>query len=372
MLCKRIRSYPSLLMIFFHDKSLHVPTTAGVRPPSFTPALEDPSNPRSSSPTPSSLTSATGGTINEPKRDFEFLLFSYLLRFVHRESPIGEFSRAGLLFLIDVAFSGPEGEEEASSSQGREGSGGVEDPLGEAKLALAEYMMDGDFPEVLGAGLGAVYSLLPNKLVVKPMAQVEQEGGGMILGGLGPVGKEGEDEDNEDEGGISTSTSFRSLLDGLLKLLEFIQDVIRRISSTLPSSTTASTSSPQAILGLAMATSILNAVRSTFLEHVLYPSILECSDFDGSAVAVVSYIDVMLRTLEGRGRLVEVVLDFLMGEDDQDGSGGKRKVEPVPEKKVVPKKTSKHARRKSSAVRIDPSASFSLLFCTNAESSSSR
>ena len=37
------------------------------------------------------------------------------------------------------------------------------DPVSDAALALAEYVLDGDFSEVLGAGLGAVYSLLPSK-----------------------------------------------------------------------------------------------------------------------------------------------------------------------------------------------------------------
>lgn len=254
-----------------------------------------------------------------------------------------------------------------------------DDPLSEAKLSLAEYIADGDFSEVLGAGLGAVYSLLPSKLVVRSEAKENDAAAtGMILGGLRTVkgrddgGGEAEDDDEGDEGdGVSTSQNFRSLLDGLLKLLEFIQDVIRRISTTSPSpsadetsifsQTLSSTPSPQALLGLSMRSSILAATRSTFLEHVLYPSILECSDLDGSAVAVISYIDVMLSTLESRAGLGALVLNFLMGEDETEG--GKDRGVDVGRESLRARdgrrmdrgkriQVAKHSRRKSSAVCV--------------------
>ena len=102
MLCKRIRSYPALLMIFFHDKALHVggQSHAPQHAPTSSPPAEDPdlSNllARVGSPVPSMATGISSelgaGGRGEPKKDFEFLLFSYLLRFVHRESPIVAFS----------------------------------------------------------------------------------------------------------------------------------------------------------------------------------------------------------------------------------------------------------------------------------------
>ena len=94
-------------MIFFHDKSLLIhhsqtPPDASLLLSAGDPDLSALLN-RVGSPTPSAATgisSELGGGRGEPKKEFEFLLFSYLLRFVHRESPIGEFSRAGILFLI--------------------------------------------------------------------------------------------------------------------------------------------------------------------------------------------------------------------------------------------------------------------------------
>jgi DNA-directed RNA polymerase specialized sigma54-like protein len=57
------------------------------------------------SPTPSqaTITSAPASqAAHSRKTEYEFLLFNYLLRFVHREGQIGDFARAGLLFLMNV------------------------------------------------------------------------------------------------------------------------------------------------------------------------------------------------------------------------------------------------------------------------------
>lgn len=46
------------------------------------------------------------------------------------------------------------------------------------------------------------------------------------------------------------------------------------------------------------------------------PSILECSEGDGSAVAVLSYLDALLETVHEGTQLESVLLSFLMGEED--------------------------------------------------------
>src|ERR1700722_14012428 len=119
ILCSRIRTYRELLMIFFHDKHWYRSE------PLF--AAEENSNEkdmeaeeekeecntfskfendRSQSPPPSQVTVTSAPTSSIPKKpEYEFLLFNYLLRFVHREGRIGDFARAGLLFLMDVAMS---------------------------------------------------------------------------------------------------------------------------------------------------------------------------------------------------------------------------------------------------------------------------
>ena len=276
-----------------------------------------------------SATAIVGATPEEPanhkKSEYEFLLFNYLLRFVHREGQIGDFARAGLLFLMDVAMS-PSDQEHRLSKDDSVSSEAVPetpaaDPIADAALSLAEYVLDGDFSDVLGAGLGAVYSQLPSKLEVHaPAVAEESRGASMILGGHTE-----DDEHVKSQMDVrefnrplgmedSRTTDFKSRLDHFLKLLEFLEDIFRRNVINDDSETSLD---PSALVGTAIVNSILEAIRQTFLENVLYPSILECSDADGSAVAVMSYIEIMIRTLE-RGQLTDLVVNFLASEDNDD------------------------------------------------------
>jgi hypothetical protein len=197
----------------------------------------------------------------------------------------------------------------------------LRDPITDAALALAEYIVDGDFSDVLGAGLGAVYSLLPSKLEIRSPTAPDANKSGMVLGSTGlETTQEQEDAEalSEKNRSIgledSTNPDFKARLDHFLKLLEFLQDIIRRndIRHSADNSLDASV-----LVGASIVQSILDAVRRIFLENVLCPSILECSDLDGSAVAVMSYIDIMIRTLED-GQLSDLLVDFLMSEDDDD------------------------------------------------------
>ncbi|PBK78134.1 hypothetical protein ARMSODRAFT_946998 [Armillaria solidipes] len=323
ILCSRIRNYRELLMIFFHDKHWYRSEPLfSVEEENEDDDEEDEdlrnSPPRSPSPSPSQATvTSAQASLLAKKPEYEFLLFNYLLRFVHREGQIGDFARAGLLFLMDVAMSPGEpvhrltGDDSSSSMT----ASSPADPITDAALALAEYILDGDFSEVLGAGLGAVYSLLPTKLEYPPPKSTLENV--MVIGSTGL-----EDEDEKEMMEVArakslamgvedaTNPDFRSRLDHFLKLLEFLQDVLRR--NIVHDSMDASS-----LVGTAIVNSILDAVRRIFLENVLYPSVLECSDTDGSAVAVMSYIEVMIRTLQD-GQLADVLVDFLISEDNDE------------------------------------------------------
>lgn len=320
-------------MIFFHDKHWYRSE------PLFAVEEEDedkeeddddefPENPdddagRVPSPAPSQATITSAAR----KPEYEFLLFNYLLRFVHREGQIGDFARAGLLFLMDVAMS------PGDPAHRRDGAGSDQtagDPIADAALALAEYIVDGDFSDVLGAGLGAVYSLLPSKLEIRSPVTQDTSPAGMVLGSTGPpTEKEKEDAEVQAEKnraiGLeeSTNSDFKARLDHFLKLLEFLQDIIRR--NTIRDSANSKLDAP-GLVGGSIVQSILDAVRRIFLENVLYPSILECSDLDGSAVAVMSYIDIMIRTLEN-GQLSDLLVGFLMTEDSDDIGKSRHRVQ---------------------------------------------
>ncbi|KAF8654171.1 hypothetical protein AX16_003700 [Volvariella volvacea WC 439] len=368
ILCSRIKTYRELLMIFFHDKHWYrsEPLFAveeeeeeeeeqdediSDEPTETTP--ENEASARQPSPTPSQTTiTPTPQSPPAKKPEYEFLLFNYLLRFVHREGKIGDFARAGLLFLMDVAMSPQETgqrSEEASLSEQP-----PPDPVTDAALALAEYILDGDFSDVLGAGLGAVYSLLPSKLKFSlPKADPVSGGNGMIIGGKGSETEEDlERQELEQERALAlgiedaSNPDLVSRTEHFLKLLEFLQDVFRR--NLMHESVDAS-----ALVGNAIVQSILDAVRRTFLENVLYPSVLECSDMDGSAVAVMSYIDLMIRALQD-GPLADLLVEFLISEDNEDVQPRQRAFSMLTLGKKPPSSSAdrqaKSRRRKSSAM----------------------
>lgn len=310
ILCSRIRNHRELLIIFFYDKHWYqTHLQAIVEEEGLDDEDEDSGSNslnRSVSPTPSQTTiTSEQASSAKQKVEYEFLLFNYLLRFLHREGRIGDFARAGLLFLMDVAMSAGDNSVDNAS-----------DPMTDAALALAEYVLDGDFSDVLSAGLGAVYSVLPSKLAVRP--DLSQSNSGMVLG----MSTNGPDERNEQKGfeheqdqslgpDNTSSPDVKARLDHFVKLLNFFKDVLRR------NETANIDLAPTSLVGAAIVQSILNAVRSVFLENILYTSILECSDVDGSAVAVMTYIDIMIRTWAG-SQLGDMLMEFLMNEDEDD------------------------------------------------------
>jgi Retinoic acid induced 16-like protein/Family of unknown function (DUF5917) len=359
-------------MIFFHDKHWH-----HTDPPLSSVEEEDREDDENSSDDSSDTqhqseaVAGSGGSVavmlevpaHDKKPEYEFLLFNYLLRFVHREGQIGDFARAGLLFLMDVAMSPGDQEHRLSKDESAPFESVSEtapvDAVSDAALSLAEYVLDGDFSDVLGAGLGAVYSQLPSKLEVHPPSiPDESRGASMVLGGLLPDYEEARSQAFIREKGAhgvedSRATDFKTRLDHFLKLLEFLQDIFRR---NVLQENSESALEPSALVGTAIVNSILEAIRQTFLENVLYPSILECSEADGSAVAVMSYIEIMIRTLE-KSQFTDLLVNFLISEDNDDVP--KLRPRPhttltlgpsAPSKAQNPDTQSKLRRRRSSAM----------------------
>ncbi|KIJ25681.1 hypothetical protein M422DRAFT_77070 [Sphaerobolus stellatus SS14] len=366
ILCSRIRNFRELLMIFFHDKHWYSNLQTVSEEDEEEEKEDEDSDEDSSdagrvpSPTASqiTITSAPMSSANK-KPEYEFLLFNYLLRFVHREGKTGDFARAGLLFLMDVAMSAGEppahrlvGDEESLAPSAETATN---DPVADAALALAEYVLDGDFSDVLGAGLGAVYSLLPSKLDVRPdtTAAIQGSNNGMLLGAA-VFGTEEEKQRLEFERersqalGLENSSNpdFKARLDHFLKLLEFLQDVLRRNTAGEHGQ---SQLAPSALVGNAIVQSILDSVRSVFLENILYTSILECSDADGSAVAVMSYIDVMIKTL-ANSQLADLLVNFLISEDDHNPHKPHPRVLALEKNKKERERAKRVRRRKSSAM----------------------
>ncbi|KAJ3803981.1 hypothetical protein F5876DRAFT_6913, partial [Lentinula aff. lateritia] len=188
----RIRTFRGLLMIFFHDK-LSSPCLGTLlrrshwyrSEPLFFPEEQDedeeeeeeeesianamaepPHCPSSPTPSQATVTSMPVSSVATKTPEYKFLSFNYSLQFGHLKGQIGEFAHAGLLLLMNVGMSPGEpvhcltGEETSSEA--------TADSITDAALALAEYILNGDFSEVLGTGLGTVHSMLPSKLEFRP------------------------------------------------------------------------------------------------------------------------------------------------------------------------------------------------------------
>ncbi|EXX66005.1 hypothetical protein RhiirA5_392144 [Rhizophagus irregularis] len=276
IICSKIHAFPDLLNIFFHDTHwLTTPQKAYIKKEAGQASFSSNSSQDGnfddgasiSTNINTSATKTTEFTEEQEKPEYEFLLFTYLLQFLHREGKSGEYARYGLLFIIELA-----------------------------KGPLGDFILESDFATIMAAGLGALYSQLPRKLMVKSSS------GGLTNATLLGFGDNTFAElDRLRSGGIEVSSSpvFKSQLDSFLKLLEFCQDVLNIC--------------PNVEISIAL----LKNVKTHFLESILYPSILECSDTDGSAVAVISYIDIIMQTLN-QEELVDVVVGFLMDSDGDD------------------------------------------------------
>ncbi|KAF9580069.1 hypothetical protein BGW38_003433 [Lunasporangiospora selenospora] len=313
ILCSKIHGYPELLNIFFYDRMwLTVPERVAARRretiallktlgqssglavatsiesgqnTALAPATAQSSVDDAGTSTEGSAQSTSSETKEihsqiqpsngfESKKDYEFLLFTYLSKFVHREGKSGDFARTGLLFLMELATG-----------------------------SLGEYILDSDFASYLTAGVGALYSQLPRKLIVKGTTNALNNNGANTSA---MKSDSSDDSKPSRRANIepSTSADFQSRLDAFLKVLEFCQDILVRCPN------------PE------IAAALLTSFKIVFLENILYPSILECSDTDGSSVAVISYIDQILQVLVHE-ELVDLVVGFLMASDDEDDTRSK-------------------------------------------------
>ncbi|KAG0019109.1 hypothetical protein BGZ80_006299 [Entomortierella chlamydospora] len=301
IICSKIHGYPELLNIFFHDKQwLTVPQRVAARRIQKTletmemlktlkasvsegssnkeaqpQSQDEPSSVQDSQAQDDSASEAAPSADSQnipqeppaPKSDYEFLLFTYLSRFVHREGKTGDFARTGLLFVMELATG-----------------------------SLGEYIVESDFTSLLSAGVGASYSQLPRKLLVRGGPSMINSMVGTLNDRAPPAESAPSRRANIE---LSTSTDFQSRLDAFLKLLEFCQDIVVRCPNS------------------EIVKSLLFTFKAVFLENILFPSIMECSDTDGSSVAVISYIDLILQVLEHEA-LVDLVLGFLMSSEDDD------------------------------------------------------
>ncbi|KAI8967723.1 Retinoic acid induced 16-like protein-domain-containing protein [Mycotypha africana] len=259
IICSKIHGFPALLNIFFHDKQwLTMPQKKQQNQPQqrYGPVQHGHRE---------SNEEEEEEEEEEEQPEYEFLLFSYLLKFVHREGRLGDYARTGLLFIMEMAT---------------------------PSHPLTQFILQSDFAIIMAAGLGALYSQLPRKLQI---FEDEKEHTSSYLLSQECLPKHYSITSDFGIEQQSCSEQFKYQLDSFLKLLEFYQDVLSRTSD------------------IGISAKLLQSIRMIFLENILYPSILECSDADGSSVAVISYINVMLQSIQQQ-ELADVIVGYLMND----------------------------------------------------------
>lgn len=382
-IASRIRNTPDLLQIFYSDEpvddaddsldarslkdgsiiincdlfedSTSVEQHHSVSTPyQVLPALEDaaqrPPSPADSVDSTATIQPSTMlGSRKHSKRRLRFPLFSYLLKFVHREGRIGELARAGLLFLISL---------EGVQTSARAGSLGTKTQRAPKRVSfgtedirrsLAVFIAHSDFADVLGAGLGAAYGLLPSRIRPAPRydptaidSAVSSKGGHTTITLASSFASESQNGAAASDALASATQSddpeLQAQLRLLVDLIEFCQDVLDSLwlaskhltegpTATLTTSndtdekvSTADPRSPSATADLnpmirKLARAIAIAIRDTFIRNVVYPSLMESSDFDGSSAAVLNYLDVIIIVLRSGHILTDVALQFLLPAD---------------------------------------------------------
>ncbi|KAJ1851381.1 hypothetical protein LPJ73_003054, partial [Coemansia sp. RSA 2703] len=289
-ICSKIRGEPMLLNIFFQDRKwLKSIEQRSISSESITAMMRSVESLRSLDGSGSGSGSKSSGGKSEAST-YEFLLFSHLLQFVHLEGKAGDTARTSLLFLLELATT------EIMASTG-------------GSTALERFILDDSgFSAILSATLGALYSQLPRSLRVTtgPAAVVPESfpsysadlQNAIESSIFSAAGERGPSIDCWVEEGSAVSSSspeFRGRLSAFAHLLSFIQDVLFRCPSAH------------------VCSQLLRNIRENFLQSILYPSILESSDTDGSSVAVMRYLETILQVVRHED-LVGTVMDFLTDE----------------------------------------------------------
>lgn len=330
----KLHGSQELLHIFFHNR---LKDTARRKGGDDVPAEEDRSHKMVEQDIPSSATSASSmstvkaaqsdGQNARPLQDdipssassYDFPLFTYLLRFVHLEGETGQLARAGLSVIVQIALEA-RAPVDALSPVPSNGKMSLFGDAGNSATAdLAEYIAKSDFVDVLGASLGAVWGLLPSKLAfVKQEAAGEEQRkaeGGMKLGAGQRRSDSAEAETErlrrlniEQSSDPKTIERLRLFID----ILDFVQhDVVGRAAQCSGSSL-----DKRVMASHELVTRLSASIRQSLLENVLSLSMIESGDRDGSAVAIMSYLEVLSSALDDRYALSDDIMGWLVRQDD--------------------------------------------------------
>ncbi|KAI9734560.1 MAG: hypothetical protein M1834_002161 [Cirrosporium novae-zelandiae] len=212
----------------------------------------------------------------------DFPLFYVLRDLWHHEGKIGEFARMGVLYMIEA-------------------SAHSED--------LERWIVESDLATLMASGLGAQYSQLSRKAEYT-----------IPSGQLPPVLAYSDYKATQpSEHDVESHREYYGSMETFISHLMFWQDVLEHCPSYEIKQT------------------LLDHFQALFLQQLLYPSLLESSDFDGgSQAAVFNYLRRILESID-HPDLIHSILHYLLALPDDP--------------KPVPKSSSSRRRRVSESRR---------------------
>ena len=188
----------------------------------------------------------------------DFPLFYFLLNYIHLNDGAGEFSRTGLIYIIEIA---------------------------DRDETLERWIIESDLATLMASGLGALYSQMGRKLC---LSQSEESAPAILA--LSDRHKVKAAEVII----VDSSHEFDQNLGAFLNFLAFWQDILEYCGSVDVRQT------------------LLDHFEHIFMQQLFYPSMLESSDKDGgSSVAIMTYTRFILESIT-HPELIAVFLRFLL------------------------------------------------------------
>lgn len=391
-LCSRIKTQPDLLPLFFHDKRLSHRTRAtqegknkstihvrhddspGTSSPTRTHLSPHP--PLSQCSSQASLSSATSvSEVSEvspsstapttnivESREYTFLVFDFLIRLLHRHGRIGELARTGLLFVIDLAMSttkvkitststppafpvlvsskvGKPPAADGASEQASRRKPKRKAIIGQSdRLSLLSYIEDSDFADVLGAGLGAAFAVLPSHLYVPiPTISSSHATPESSIPHSPSTSTEAHDGIGQAmrEHGISVFTDHevKESLELFVAVINFATDVTSKAPKSttcqVPSKDTSDSSTASVSAKMrSLVDSISASFGSVFLQNALLPRLVDAASptaEDAAIIAVLTYTYTLIQSLEPETPLFEEAMAALLSRQNGDSGISKDK-----------------------------------------------
>lgn len=250
-------------------------------------------------------------TVTQPgvPLDLDLIAIEFLTRFLHDGEEKGNIARTTIRSMLRIVFY-------ADCDAGSNSNMGSRAEVA-TRISIAKHLMgqSTNFVQVLVAGLGAIYSVLPTKVRLESSAEIASRN----PSGTMQLGFEAEDPVNPAppmEGTLPKrlfDPEVQAQLNLLLDLIAFTDDVLSASEYQGPESDLVTIASD-------LRTAIETTIRTSFIDNVLYPALLESSVDDGSATAIAAYLTCIVEDDDTRQMSVgTIVIQHLVGLSSSDG-----------------------------------------------------